>query len=129
MDDIIFARGVRVRNPSGGGSQLPTESVSQIGSATTVAGNSQITLLTYTVAVKDLWLDSIIATGDVDAEFVLFINTVKKLVYRTSEQDRTMKLLYPVAQLMTVGTIIDVKVTHWNVNTANFDATLTGHKY
>lgn len=94
----------------------------------TVASGSPVTILSHTVVGTTLYLDEIITTGQADAEYTVLINSVMKLRYRTSEQDRTMKFKLPVSQLLSVGTVIDIKVQHEYSFTADFAATLLGHR-
>lgn len=96
--------------------------------ALTVASGSPVTILTHTVVGTSLYLDEIIATGQTDAEYTVLINSVIMLRYRTSEQNRTMEFKLPVSQILSVGTIIDIKVQHEYSFTADFAATLLGHK-
>lgn len=107
----------------------PDTSVLEYNEVSTIADNSLTTILTYTVTTSDLFLDTILASGDIDAEYRLVINSTTKAKYITSEQDRTAKIQFPVAQKFIVGTIIDIKVVHFNTtNTGSFNTTLIGHK-
>lgn len=96
--------------------------------ALTVASGSPVTILSHTVVGTTLYLDEIITTGETDAEYTVVINSVIKLRYRTSEQDRTMEFKLPVSQLLSVGTTIDIKVQHEYGFTADFAATLLAHR-
>ncbi len=93
------------------------------------SGDTWNTILTYTVSTKQLWLDQIIVTGDVDAEYSIWIDTENKAGFRTSEQDRTGQVPFKPAHNMPVGTIIDIKVRHANTSSSDFKASLIGHKY
>lgn len=108
-------------------SNSPTTSVWQYNEILTIASGSLTTILTYTVIGSDLMIDNILASGTVDAEYRVLINGSVKAKYRTSEQDRTTKIILPTPQRVAVGSIIDVKVVHYNVATADFDASLMGH--
>jgi hypothetical protein len=105
----------------------PVSSVWQYNEVLTIAANALTTILTYTVSGSDLYIDNILASGTVDGEFSVLINGVVKAKYRTSEQDRTTKIVLPTAQRVAVGSIIDIKVVHYNIATADFDASIMGH--
>lgn len=107
----------------------PETSVRDYAAVSTIASGSYSTILSHTVTDKILWADALIVTGTVDAEIIITIDTITKFKYRTSEQDRTMHLQFPVPQRFSVGTIIDVKIRHWRSVTADFSTTLVGHKY
>ena len=107
----------------------PATSVLETDTEDLVIANSQATIITYTVGVAPLYLDGFTATGNVDADFTLHINTAEKLCYRTSEQDRTAKVFFPTPQKVAAGSIIDIKVIHfYTAWTASFKATLIGHR-
>jgi hypothetical protein len=95
----------------------------------TVADNALTTILSYTNTGSTLWLDKIVATGNVDGEYQVVIDTVTKFTFRTAEQQRTMDFLFPVPIKIGIGSIIDVKVTHFNASiTGDFVASIAGHR-
>lgn len=107
----------------------PNVSIWEWDEVSTIAANSIATILTYTVTTTDLLIDSIFATGTVDAEYQVLLDGNIKAKYMTSEQDRTVKFNFPVAQKIAVGTIITIKVIHFRTGiTADFNASLIGHK-
>jgi hypothetical protein len=107
----------------------PGTSVLETDTEDLVIANSQATIITYAVGVTPLYLDGFTATGNVDADFTLHINTAEKLCYRTSEQDRTAKVFFPTPQKVAAGSIIDIKVIHfYTAWTASFKATIIGHR-
>jgi len=109
---------------------FPDETILQFDSLNTVAGSSQVTLVTYENSTgQDIWLDGFMSTGTVDACFALVIDTNMKMEYRTSEQDRTAKVLFPKAIKVPDGTIVDIKVEHSYLFTADFTGTIIGSKY
>jgi hypothetical protein len=106
-----------------------SESVWEYGFQNTVADNSVTTLLTYVVTGSDLFLDKIMATGLVDAEYQVLVDGSIKAKYMTSEQDRVAKFDFPVAQEIAVGGIIAIKVIHFRSGIiADFNCSLIGHK-
>jgi len=110
-------------------SNYVSSSVLEFATATAVPDNAVTTILTYTVAVDALLLDTLLITGQVDAEYVFTVNTVTKLKFRTSEQERSLKVAFPAAQKFAVGDILALKVIHYNTSGVfDFDATLIGHK-
>ena len=109
---------------------FPDESIFQFNAIDTIAGSAQTTLVTYTNTTgQDIWLDGFISTGTVDACYALVINTAMKMEYRTSEQDRTAKVLFPKAIKVVNGDIVEIKVEHAYSFTADFTGTIIGSKY
>lgn len=109
---------------------FPSEAIFEFNTATTVAGGSVSTIVTYTNNTgDDVWLDGFISQGTVDAEYFLTINNVIKLIYRTSEQDRTATVYFPRLVKVPNTTIIEVKVEHVYTFTADFSATIIGSKF
>ena len=107
----------------------PATSVLEYSEITIIADNVVTTIHTHTVVSTDLMVDQIIASGTVDAEYRLVINGSTKAKYFTSEQDRTAKFNFPFPQKFIVGTVIDIKVVHFNTSvTGDFNASLIGHK-
>jgi hypothetical protein len=98
--------------------------------ASSVSSGSWVTLGTYTVTDKELWMDQITITGDVPCEVSVFVNTVETVPARTAHMDRTMNFQFKPAARMPIGTIIDIKIRH-NVTAvaAEFKGCLNGHKY
>ena len=108
----------------------PTDTMEQPGAITTIADNSQTTIVSYTNNTgDDIWLSGCIATGTVDGEYVLTVNGDIKGTVRSSEQDRNGKIVLEQAIKVINGDIITVKVTHWHTYTADFKATIYMYKY
>lgn len=106
-----------------------TTSILEYDDVTTIAANALTTILSYTVVGTALLVDQIIASGDVDAVYFLVVDGSIKAQYRTSEQDRTAKFNFPVAQKFSIGQVIDIKVIHYDTgDTSDFNATLIGHQ-
>lgn len=107
----------------------PGSSVLEYASVSTIPDNSLTTILVHAVGVAPLLLDGVIATGTVDAEYIILVNNQVKIRYRTAEQDRTVNIKFETPQKFIVGSVIAIKVIHYNTaNTADFDATFIGHK-
>lgn len=107
----------------------PSETILEPAILTGVTKDSWVTLITYEVTDKELWLDQIIVTGNAPCEVSIFVNTSEKVPVRTSHQDRTAAINFKPAAKFPVGTIIDIKVRHSNDATAEFKGCLNGHKY
>lgn len=105
-----------------------SSSVWEYAEISSVAASAVTTILTHTVTTSKLFLDMILASGDVDAEFIIVVNGSNKARYKTSEQDRTAKFLFTAAQRFNVGDIIDIKVVHFASTSGAFNASLIGHK-
>ena len=112
-----------------GGTPAPLQSIIERQPATLVPGNVETTVLTYTVSGSTLWLDEVVVTGPVDGKWGIYINTVRKIPYWTSEQNRTGIITFPKSLKLIVGTIIDIKILHnYTSFTPDFEATLIGHR-
>jgi len=92
--------------------------------------NVESTILSYTVPAGNTFIiTGINWGGEADGELVVYIDTVKQLVFRNSAANRT--------QLLTIGDnnfvatenqVVDLKVTNVShrQNAANYEATLIG---
>lgn len=96
--------------------------------ASTVPGETESTVLTYTVAGDPLLLDLVTATGTYAAEFRLYING-------TWYETQRMGIEQPVAHFtfaphrLEVGDVVDIKVFHYDTNNnRDFESTLKGHR-
>ena len=106
---------------------LPSSTIEKHDKIVTVAANSLITIVTYT-ATADMWLTGCITTGEIPAEFTLMVNLANKGVCRTSQQDRTGRIMLPQAIKILSGDIITVKVIHFETDDiSNYDATIYGY--
>jgi len=74
------------------------------------------------------FVDEIIATGQVDAEYSVYKDGELKLKYKTSEQNRTMRIKFPASWKLNKNDFIDIKVEHCDSNVANFSSTIIGHR-
>lgn len=114
------------------GSPLPVQfsvgtSVQEFGSQPAVAANVETTVLSYTVAASDKFLDEIAMAGSYPAQFNIYLNGVLKETQR-------IEVVAPVAHAyfhgakFQVGATIVVKVTHSHTGfTHAFEATLKAH--
>jgi len=57
-------------------------------------------------------IDRIIATGEVSAEFSIFFNASQIIPYRTSQQDRTMKIDFSPGLPFAPGDTVEIRVEH-----------------
>lgn len=106
-----------------------TTSVWEYAEITSIASGATSTILTYTVTSTELFLDQVIASGDIDAEYTIVVDGSTKARYKTSEQNRTAQFIFTSPQRVAVGSIIDIKVTHFQTGSSgNFNTALIGHK-
>lgn len=113
-----------------GGVMIPISTIEESSNVSTVAADAQTTIVTYTNNTGGtIRITGCIATGQVDAEYVLMVNGSVKGTVRSSESDRTAKIVLPKGIMTSNGDIVTVKVTHWENTTSNFSATIYGHKF
>jgi len=101
----------------------------------TVPANTLTTVLifTNTIAKGFFYVDEIIGTGTSDACWEIYLSGDKKIVYRTSEQDRTMRIKFPSSWQLKRTDFVEVKVKHDDPanagsNTNDFQVSLIGHR-
>lgn len=112
-----------------GEGMLPSATVEQYNVINSIAGNSQVTIVTYNNTGSILWLTGCIGTGDLPGEYVLYVDGNEKGVVRTSEQHRNGKIIIPKDIKVAIGSIITVKVTHWHQpKLGEFKATIYGYR-
>jgi len=112
-----------------GDSFLPASNVIEHDTATTVAGSSQTTIVTYTNTAVVLWLDGFIASGTVDAEYSLQVDAVDKFVLRSAEEDRNVQFHLPKPIKINASSVITIKVIHYKTYTGDFEATILGSRF
>ncbi len=113
-----------------GGYMNPILTIAQPGSINTIAGNSQVTIVTYTNNTGGvLRITGCLGHGTVDAEYVLAVNGDIIGTVMSSEQDRNGKIIIERGYRINNGDIVTVKVTHFHDFTADFKATIYGHKF
>lgn len=111
-------------------SVFPNESIIEFGVLNTVASDSQVTLVTYTNTTgQDIWFDGIMATGNVDACFSVFIDGAQKMEIRTSPVERTAKISFGKPIKIADDSVMQIKVIHFHTATADFSGTIFGSKY
>lgn len=69
-------------------------------------------------------IDYIIATGTADAEFTIKFNSVTIIRYRTSEQDRTMRIPCGPGWFFKKNDTIEVSVEHCSSNNQSFNVSM-----
>lgn len=112
----------------------PTTSVWDEQSSTTVAANALTTVYTRTVTTSDLLIDNITGMGTLDAEYRILIDSTVVERKCSAEQDRNVNFSFPIAQKVSVGSVIEVKVIHYYdgttrpSETGDFYVSLKGHK-
>jgi len=92
--------------------------------------NTEATILSYTVPAGNTFIiTGINWGGEADGELVVYIDTVKQLVFRNSAANRTQLLTIGDNNFVaTAGQVVDLKVTNVShrQNAANYEATLIG---
>ena len=110
-------------------STTPDTAYREYGTAL-VTYNTETTLITYTVpTANNFILTGINMGGEADGEFIVYVNTVKQMVFRNSAANRTQFLTINDNNFELAGDdILDVKVTNVShrQNAANFEATIIG---
>jgi hypothetical protein len=95
------------------------------GALTGVPASTLTTIVTYTAATAKK-VSKISCGGSVYAKFQLFFNTVLVDTHR-SGPDRAIQLVFDSPLALSVGDILDVKVTHYvTSSTEEFEATVYG---
>ncbi len=107
----------------------PVASILEHDSHTDLANGGEGTVLTFTNgSTKVAWIDGARGEGDIDFEFFLYIDTVRKDATRASIATPKAELLFPTPQRLEPGQILQLKVEHhYPDDLANFKATLFGH--
>lgn len=114
-----------------GEDMIPVQTIEQSGVANTVAAGSPVTVATYQNNVgKVLRLSGCIATGNLPAEFELYVDTNLKGSVKMSEQNRNAKIVLPKGIIVQDGSIVTVKVTHqYTGRQGDYKATIYGYRY
>lgn len=95
------------------------------GSVTNVPASTLTTILTYTAAVATR-LTRISVSGTDYAKFQIFINTVL-IETKRSGPDRSLDFSFTSPLALSIGQILDVKVTHYAPGVlADFESTIYG---
>jgi hypothetical protein len=105
-----------------------TESLFVRGTQTSVAPSSQVTVTTFTNTGTMFWLDMIVGSGQIDAEWEIVIDASIKINGRSNGMDCLFSMPFPRPVRIPVGSIIDVKVTHYFSSACDFEASIVGHR-
>jgi len=109
----------------------PSSTVYEQDVLTALPQDTTGTILTYTNSGGDnLYVDRVSAEGEVDARFAIFVDTDEKDAKRSSGGQYTVDWQFPGGGLiLAAGSILEVKVEHGLPVTADFSATLFGHRF
>jgi len=92
--------------------------------AENVTSNNLTTILTFT-ATQDTNISLISCSGEDYAKFQLFIDTTLIATKRSGpERDVEWNFVNPL--LISNGSILDIKVTHWHTDALDFEAGMYG---
>lgn len=94
-----------------------------------LAQGVETSLLIYANSSTEHYMvDNIIATGQADAEYRVLLNSVTILKYMTSEQDRTLNLVFPCGLKLNHSDTLEIKVTNCWSEVADFNASFIMHR-
>jgi hypothetical protein len=93
------------------------------GEQATVPDNTETTIVSYVNSeLSAVWFQGFVGTGNVDAQYKLYINTNLKMRYRTVG-GLTANVTIPPVKL-DPGDIVALKVIHWFKKVADFEGTI-----
>lgn len=109
--------------------QFPRDTVQDRGTASNVPTNTLTTILSYTNTGSEvLYLDKIVFEGQAAGCFEYVLDTTIQAVFRTTGSKLGDQADFPVPLKIAAGSIIDIKVTHNFSATADFSASIFGHR-
>ena len=98
------------------------------GANAAIAPNSAATLVTYTNNTgSDVWIDTLIMTGEEAAEYTFFLNTSEIIALRCLVGDSKVLPFYPALRIVN-GNIVDLKIIHYGSTAVGFKGTIMAHK-
>lgn len=105
---------------------LSNNAVLYVGEQTSVSADTITTIVTVPAnGVK--YISKIICTGEENARWDVFINSVRKVTKRTT--DRNVDFDFPIPMKLDAATVMDVKATHHGPDaSADFQATVFGYQ-
>lgn len=97
--------------------------------AATIPGETESTVLSYTVSGGALILDAIAATGTFAAEFRLYVDGAWKETQRMGIEAPVATFLFPAGHRLEDGAVVEVKVFHYDtLANRDYEATLKAHR-
>jgi len=93
-----------------------------------VIGNLETSILSYTNSGTKLYLQSVLGSGESDAEYRFYINSLLKIQKRTSAAKKNAEIPFSTPYILIVGDIIDLKVFHYMSMSRKFNATFIGFR-
>ena len=101
----------------------PALNIIRYNEATLVTSNNLTTILTFT-ATQDTNISLLTCSGEDYAKFQLFIDT-DLIATKRSGPKRNVEWNFNAPLLLSNGSILDIKVTHWYTGEAlNFESTM-----
>jgi hypothetical protein len=111
-------------------SPYPGTLVSTLASVSSIAANTESTVVSYTVpAGKKFYFLGFCANGDIDALYKLYLGVGPVLSGRTSVAVPTVNINFPYSILVAAeGLTLRLKVTHYATGlNGNFEGTIIGY--
>lgn len=104
---------------------VTNNTVIQVGEQNNISQNTQVTVVT--VPANGLkFITKIICTGEENARWDVYIDSVRKMTKRTI--DRTVDFDFPTPLRLPATSVLDVKVTHHGPDAqADFQASVLGY--
>jgi len=101
-----------------------TATILAVGAQTGISVDTETTIVTVPANGKR-YITSIICTGEVNARWDVYVNSVRKMTKRTT--DRNVEFSSGTPLEIAGSTVVDVKATHHGPDTsAAFQATVIG---
>lgn len=105
---------------------FPQTAIWERGTAEAVSDNDETLVVAYTVTGTAAYLDGVSVSG-YPAEFGVYINTVRKETIYTEAGNLSPSLPFNNLPL-PIGTVLEVRVTHYDASPHDFEATIRGHR-
>lgn len=131
LREVLDIKLSEVSAGGGGGTTIfpPVSSEILFDEELVVAAGTPITVLSYANPSFKLYMDTLLVEGNIDAEWEMFIDTVRKSKWRTDQMSGTRDIPLGSGQILAVGSTVEIKVTHHLTGqTGDFSATIFGHR-
>jgi hypothetical protein len=112
---------------SGSSTVLQTTNILAAATASTVPATTQTTVASYT-AGADTRITDVYGSGHDNAKWQVYIDSVLQMTQRAGNGDRNVQINFNTPLLLSNGSTLDVKVTHYfTAETLDFEATILGY--
>lgn len=106
---------------------MATTNILVTDEALAVPATTQTTVATY-VSGSDTMVTNIFCSGNDNAKWQVYVNSVLQITQRGSNGDRNVPIVFPTPLLLANGDTLDVKVTHFfTAETLDFETTILGY--